>query len=50
MTPVISCIQRGTRRDGDLADAYRDWLTAASGPPASTTPSAGRQASRMMQP
>ncbi|MGW2917684.1 hypothetical protein ACWDBF_07440 [Streptomyces angustmyceticus] len=26
---VISCIERGTRRDDDLAGAYRDWLTAA---------------------
>ncbi|MFF6772546.1 helix-turn-helix domain-containing protein [Streptomyces sp. NPDC012637] len=26
---VISCIERGTRRDDDSADAYRDWLTAA---------------------
>ncbi|KOG54108.1 transposase [Streptomyces virginiae] len=26
---VISCIERGTRRDDDLANAYRDWLTAA---------------------
>ncbi|MFJ7497940.1 transposase [Streptomyces sp. NPDC097727] len=26
---VISCIERGTRRDDDLTDAYRDWLTAA---------------------
>ncbi|MFB7280275.1 hypothetical protein ACFCZV_24500 [Streptomyces hydrogenans] len=26
---VISCIERGTRRDDDFADAYRDWLTAA---------------------
>ncbi|KOG56890.1 transposase, partial [Streptomyces virginiae] len=25
----ISCIERGTRRDDDLANAYRDWLTAA---------------------
>ncbi|MEU9087344.1 hypothetical protein [Streptomyces sp. NPDC048357] len=26
---VISCIERGTCRDDDLAGAYRDWLTAA---------------------
>ncbi|MFD4322963.1 IS110 family transposase [Streptomyces sp. NPDC058548] len=26
---VISCVERGTRRDDDLAGAYRDWLTAA---------------------
>ncbi|MET7498615.1 IS110 family transposase [Streptomyces sp900116325] len=26
---VISCIERGTRRDDDFADTYRDWLTAA---------------------
>ncbi|MFG2236833.1 IS110 family transposase [Streptomyces sp. NPDC048723] len=26
---VISCIERGTRRDDDFANAYRDWLTAA---------------------
>ncbi|MFD7260132.1 transposase [Streptomyces sp. NPDC059874] len=26
---VISCIERGTRRDDDLANSYRDWLTAA---------------------
>ncbi|MBZ9600246.1 helix-turn-helix domain-containing protein [Streptomyces erythrochromogenes] len=26
---VISCIERGTRRDDDLANAYREWLTAA---------------------
>lgn len=26
---VISCIERGTRRDDDLASAYRDWLTTA---------------------
>ncbi len=26
---VISCIERGTRRDDDLASAYRNWLTAA---------------------
>ncbi|MER0443934.1 hypothetical protein ABR738_05025 [Streptomyces sp. Edi4] len=26
---VISRIERGTRRDDDLASAYRDWLTAA---------------------
>ncbi|MFB6990966.1 hypothetical protein [Streptomyces sp. NPDC056304] len=26
---VISCVERGTRRDDDLASAYRDWLTAA---------------------
>lgn len=26
---VISCIERGTRRDDALATAYRDWLTAA---------------------
>ncbi|MFE7519321.1 hypothetical protein [Streptomyces halstedii] len=26
---VISCLERGTRRDDALADAYRDWLTAA---------------------
>ncbi|THA28391.1 XRE family transcriptional regulator [Streptomyces sp. A1547] len=26
---VISCIERGTRRDDNLAKAYRDWLTAA---------------------
>ncbi|MFD7499404.1 IS110 family transposase [Streptomyces sp. NPDC059832] len=26
---VISCIERGTRRDDGLAHAYRDWLTAA---------------------
>lgn len=26
---VTSCIERGTRRDDNLADAYRDWLTAA---------------------
>ncbi|KOU91458.1 transposase, partial [Streptomyces sp. XY533] len=25
----ISCIERGTRRDDDLANAYRDWLTTA---------------------
>ncbi|MFK0224088.1 transposase [Streptomyces vinaceus] len=29
---VISCIERGTRRDNDLANAYRDWLTAALQP------------------
>ncbi|MFF4693508.1 hypothetical protein [Streptomyces sp. NPDC001307] len=26
---VISCIERGTRRDDNLADAYQDWLRAA---------------------
>ncbi|WP_406397388.1 IS110 family transposase [Streptomyces sp. NBC_00879] len=26
---VISCIERGTRRDDDLASAYRTWLNAA---------------------
>ncbi|MFI5638768.1 IS110 family transposase [Streptomyces goshikiensis] len=26
---VISCIERGTRRDDNLANAYRAWLTAA---------------------
>ncbi|MFJ5294794.1 hypothetical protein [Streptomyces sp. NPDC088348] len=26
---VISCLERGTPRDDDLAYAYRDWLTAA---------------------
>ncbi|MEC4576624.1 IS110 family transposase [Streptomyces sp. CMAA1738] len=26
---VISCIERGTRRDDNLANAYRDWLTTA---------------------
>ncbi|MFG2836429.1 IS110 family transposase [Streptomyces zaomyceticus] len=26
---VISCVERGTRRDDDLAEAYREWLTAA---------------------
>ncbi|WP_264081228.1 hypothetical protein [Streptomyces spectabilis] len=26
---AISCLERGTRRDDALADAYRDWLTAA---------------------
>ncbi|MGW0962849.1 IS110 family transposase [Streptomyces gelaticus] len=26
---VTSCIERGTRRDDDLAGAYRNWLTAA---------------------
>ncbi|MFF8835933.1 hypothetical protein [Streptomyces sp. NPDC015130] len=26
---VISCVERGTRRDDDLASAYRDWLTTA---------------------
>jgi transposase len=26
---VISCIERGTRRDDNLANTYRDWLTAA---------------------
>ena len=26
---VISCIERGTRRDDNLANAYRNWLTAA---------------------
>lgn len=26
---VISCIERGTRRNDDLANAYRDWLTTA---------------------
>ncbi|WP_369149142.1 hypothetical protein [Streptomyces sp. R44] len=26
---MISCIERGARRDDNLADAYRDWLRAA---------------------
>ncbi|MFE9908597.1 transposase, partial [Streptomyces clavifer] len=26
---VISCIERGTRRDDNLANAYRDWLVDA---------------------
>jgi hypothetical protein len=26
---AISCIERGTRRDDNLADAYQDWLRAA---------------------
>ncbi|MFD9395760.1 hypothetical protein ACFWBB_34975 [Streptomyces sp. NPDC060000] len=26
---VISCIERGVRRDDTLANAYRDWLEAA---------------------
>ncbi|WP_244258541.1 hypothetical protein [Streptomyces sp. Tu 2975] len=27
--PAVICIERGTRRDDDLASAYRDWLAAA---------------------
>ncbi|MFD4140071.1 hypothetical protein [Streptomyces sp. NPDC058572] len=26
---AISTLERGTRRDDDLADSYRDWLQAA---------------------